>query len=187
MAGSHVAAGLGEDRHDVGSEAHRPLGRHDRSGAGRRSKESERNDGQDGGEEPAPDPGGRRGAGRRRPVGKGWGHGSRVPSVGCHGVFLGDGPACRTGKARSGRYSPLKSYLFLGGGSTWSAPPSGAHPHPSTMGIRIVECDSRKVRCFCKRGISPRLRGSAPTSSTPGNDHRQTDGKEAPLTLTVWA
>jgi hypothetical protein len=38
MAGPHVAAGLGEDRHDVGGEAHGPFGGNDRSGGGRREQ-----------------------------------------------------------------------------------------------------------------------------------------------------
>lgn len=35
MAGPHVAAGLREDRHDVGREAHRPIGGNDRGSVGR--------------------------------------------------------------------------------------------------------------------------------------------------------
>ena len=146
MAGSHVAAGLGEDRHDVGGKAHRPLGRHERGGEGRGSDRSERNDRQHGGEEPAPGPGGRRGkAGPRRLPGKGWGHASRVPSVRCHGVFQDRGAGLpRECKSPMCQTIPAEILSFSRGRVHLERTPI----YPSTVGIKIVEFAIRKVRCL---------------------------------------
>ena len=94
------------------------------------------------------------------------------------------GPGLPTGQEKPGAVViPRGNPTFFRGEG-----PPGTHPHPSIdHGGQDCGVPHPEGTMLFKRGISPPLRGSEPTSSTPGNDHRQTDGKEAPLTLTVWA
>lgn len=182
MAGPHVAAGLGEDRHDVGGKAYGPIGGNDRGSLGRWDQGEKGRCDQRGKTLSSP-----AGAGRRA-----WGkpstadrfNVSRVPSLRCHDRVPWREPGLQ-GRAKIPLVSifPEKILPFSGPRVHLGCFP----PFSSALSTRIVEFEVRRIRWGLQEAFVKDLRRGplipqALTLTDTQPQTRQSDRKDAPRT-----